>query len=1085
MRIFYSEIEALHASLDVITSAPQEHDSSREVIKESIVEFPFSVISLQLLPRERRKKQDVNLVKHAEEILDLQLELDILKTILQEERLYHGETEEMAKSVNRELQLSQEKVISVTKEYEKVQEELKNVKLVIEALESQQIHSINEIEDLRNSNVQFEELLKEKELEISYLKEQAHGQEFTSYKHPKSEDSPLEAKLKKMHESLEKAKRLNKWYQNDLAFQATHEEEVEEVRKQVEAETAEVIVCLQEELSALHQEVHDSKLKEIETRDRKQRNKLITLTEEWELIASEVEELNRCLKDAVDRRDDMERMLRSLRGAALVMTETHQQECCEKDKEILLLTSELNNKTSTIAELQSLIKNREDELKTASACATAALVIVNRLSELNSNHRDTSSDKDLHLKEFKEIFPQKDTILQNQGSMIIEADKQNHSLQVELQASKEYCTIQRLQLLEEQRSRNALQIELEENQENEILETREKLKELNSGVSTLKLCMNDHMKQSGHLQKDKVPETSICSSANDECKSWTGIKTEEGINEYNLMSESTMKGVNGGDAGIILLKKEIEYALKSLEEVQAEMENLRLEKQEILAFEKCSRRSIESLTNQAVLLHNAIDDFEGEFVRKVNAMDCKIGKMEAIVQESFTSLFQQRELLEAELDDAKVVAAQKTIEASCILEKFEEVQDTVKEADVMINELMIANETLKLNAHELKVKENHLTNERTILAKEVQSLKLSNNLKDQNYGELEKQYDTDFVTMKKMLSELEDVISEFQTTSMEEWMSVAADFSSVKSQLHNSTRSIRTLLEEVWSEIIVKDCAVSVLHLCHMGILLENANGLNAENGLLQHGLCESNSIISELREHNFRSRRELEMCRVLKGKLLADIKKSFDRISSKVDEAGEVTLKLTSFEKKIQDLQFQEEVMLQVSNNMGSELAVLMKELDHSNKHTMESILDQEKLLKEKDELFQHQEENFMIELSAKDFELLILSSELKQMFLLKTDAEKTCISTLEVLEDFKKYIVFKSLDAASSELLLLDQECKFDKLMEDFKMKESALETSSSHISELYQQINTLHKDIHLLEAESHRLQIELERSMKNWEE
>ncbi|KAK4401606.1 Kinesin-like protein KIN-12D [Sesamum angolense] len=435
-------------------------------------------------------------------------------------------------------------------------------------------------------------------------------------------------------------------------------------------------------------------------------------------------------------------------------------------------------------------------------------------------------------------------------------------------------------------------------------------------------------------------------------------------------------------------------------------------------------------------------------------------------------------LLEAELDDAKVVAAQKTIEASCILEKFEEVQDTVKEADVMINELMIANETLKLNAHELKAKENHLTNERNILAKEVQSLKLSNNLKDQNYRELEKQYDTDFVTMKRMLSELEDVISEFQTTSMEEWMSVAAEFSSVKSQLHDSTRSIRTLLEEVWSEIIVKDCAVSVLHLCHMGILLETANGLNAENGLLHHGLCESNSIISELREHNFRSRRELEICRVLKGKLLADIKKSFDRISSKVDEAGEVTLKLTSFEKKIKDLQFQEEVMLHVSNNMGSELAVLMKELDRSNKHTMESILDQEKLLKEKDELFQHQEENFMIELSAKDFELLILSSELKQTFLLKTDAEKTCISTLEVLEDFKKDIVFKSLDAASSELLLLDQECKFDKLMEDFKMKESALETSSSHISELYQQINTLHEDIHLLKAESHRLQIELER-------
>lgn len=435
------------------------------------------------------------------------------------------------------------------------------------------------------------------------------------------------------------------------------------------------------------------------------------------------------------------------------------------------------------------------------------------------------------------------------------------------------------------------------------------------------------------------------------------------------------------------------------------------------------------------------------------------------------------QLLEAELDDARVAAAQKTIEASCILEKFEEVQDTVKEADIMINELMIANEALKLSAHELKVKENEFISERNILVKEVQCLKLSNNLKDQNYVKLEKQYDTDFVMMKRMLLELEDVISEVQTTSTEEWMSVASDFLSVKSQIHESTQLIRTWLEEIWSEIIVKDCAVSVLHLCHMGILLETANGLNAENGLLHHGLCESNSIISELREHNLRSRRELEMCRVLKGKLLADIKKGFDRISSKVDEAGEVTLKLTSFEKKIQDLQFQEEMMLQRSNDIGSELAMLMKELDLSNKHAVASILDQERLLKEKDELFQYQEENLMIELSAKDFELLILSSELKQTSLLKADVENTCISTLEVLENFKKDIVFKSLDAASSELILLDKEYRHEKLVEDFKMKESALEASSSHISELNQQILNLQNDICLLETESRRLQIELE--------
>ncbi|KAL7118896.1 hypothetical protein ACP275_02G029800 [Erythranthe tilingii] len=1157
------ELEELHSS------ATLENDCSVEVIKESIAEVPL--LRNQAIPSTKRDEEGTrcgNLRKSAENIMDLQLELDILKIILQEERLHHAEAEEMAKSVNREFQLSKETVASVTKEYDEVQEELKNVKLVFEALESQQIQLINEIENLKNSNVHYEELLKEKELEISHLKQHP-----SLIKNLESEDSPLEAKLKKMHESLEKAKRLNNWYQNDLAFQTSHEEEAEEVRKQVEAETAEVIVCLQEELSVLQQEVNDSKTKETESRDllailqsqmktmeedlhlrsadnaklaemlEDKEKQLRTLTEEWELIAGEIEgilsggheafkdvsdqvdasklswisehfgkmkkysieqevvieELNRCLKDAVDRRDDMECMLRSLRGAALVMTETHQQECSEKDREILLLTSDLNNKSSTVAELQSLIRNGEGRLKMASSCATAALVIVNRLWELNSGYQNSLSGKDVQLGELQEIITQKDATLHNQASIIDEANENNHSLIMKLS--------------DEQKHREALEVKLEENEETKFSESREKLEELKSGVSTLKLSISEYVKQSGHPQKDKVPE-SICSPANGECESWTGTRTVENLNDLGscninncLASESEMESVKGRDGAIILLKKEIDYALKSLKDVQAEMVKLCSEKEEILATERCSHKNIESMVNQTLLLRDAIDNFGGELEGKVNTMDAKIRKMEEMVHQCSTSCFQQIECLEAEVYDAKVVAAQKSIEASCIVEKFEEFQDTVKEADIMINELMIANEALKLNAHDL-------TTERNTLMKEVQSLKLSIDLKDQNYGKLEKQYESDFVIMNRMVLELENVISELQTTSTEEWMFVASELLSVKSQLHESTDSIKTLLEEVWSEIIVKDCAVSVLHLCHMGILLETANGLNAENGLLHHGLGESNSIISELREHNVKSRKELEMCRILKGKLLTDIKRGFERISSKVDEDGEVTLKLASFEKKIQDLQLQEEVMLQRSNDMGSELAMLMKEIDLSNKNTLASIMDQERLLKEKDELFEYQEENFLVELSAKDFELLILSTELKQasllkadvetelkqtsllkadvetelkqtsllkaevetelkqMSLLKADVERTSSITHEVLENLKRDIVLKSLDAASSELILLDKESGNEKLLEDLKTKESALETSSTLISKLHQQIQMLQNAVEIKDEELGRI-------------
>lgn len=458
-------------------------------------------------------------------------------------------------------------------------------------------------------------------------------------------------------------------------------------------------------------------------------------------------------------------------------------------------------------------------------------------------------------------------------------------------------------------------------------------------------------------------------------------------------------------------------------------------------------------------------------------------------------------MLEAELDDARVVATQKTIEASCVLEKFEEVQDTVREADIMINELLIANESLKINAHEFKGRETNLISQIHTLASEVEGLKFSNNLKDQNYGRLETQYEAERVVMKDKLREIEDIVSEIQTCSMGEWMSLSSDLLSAKSQLNESTKIIRSSLEEIWSEIIVKDCAISVLHLCHMGILLETANGLNAENGLLHHGLCESNAAVSELREHNFRSTRELEMCRVVEGKLLADIKKGYDRVLSKVHEAEDLTLQLTFFEKKIKELQYQEEMMLQRSNNMGSELALLMKELECSNRQALASLFDHDRFLKDKD-LLENREQCLLMELIAKDLESVFLSSELKQQ-------SNTCNGFLEVLENFKKELIVKTLDATSNEFVLQELaefnnslkisfedvledkrilycrvqylESQSEQLQEELKRKETALVTTSGHISELKQNTQKLQDGFCLLESKLDSVQLILAKKDK----
>lgn len=529
------------------------------------------------------------LTKQAEEMVNLQLELDILKIIIKEERSSCNEIGERAMCFNRDLQLAKEKLLLTSKQYDDAKSELEEAKSVIEALESQQILSINEMEHLRTTNNHYLQLSSKQELEIMALKEQLGFKELQCHSpstHTESDNSPLQVKLKRMQASLEKARRLNNWYQGDRAHQVSNEKEMDEVRSQVEAETAEVIVCMQEELGILQHQVQECHLKEMEmkkaatlmetelkevqeklyliTEDNKsltqkleeKDRELITLSEEWELLTCEIEEvladgrealinasdqlelisssfpqkriwisdqvgrmirvisekellieeLRRCLEDANNKKSDVECMLKSLRGAALAITEAHQQECSEKEKEILQLTSELKTQTSTIAKLEDRIKLAEDQIGKSSVCATVAFVIVNRLSEINLSHVAALKHNDFQLSQSAEMNLRKDAILNDQARMIEEAEKQIWSLRGEVEELEGNFTKVREQLSEEQERSCAMEQKLKAIEENDISMTREKLAELKSGVSTLRSCMSTYVEHCGSPARDDSQE---------------------------------------------------------------------------------------------------------------------------------------------------------------------------------------------------------------------------------------------------------------------------------------------------------------------------------------------------------------------------------------------------------------------------------------------------------------------------------------------------------------------------------------------------------------------------------------------------
>jgi kinesin family member 15 len=484
----------------------------------------------QSLPPKTAVKHEPQLLKHTDDILDLHLELDVIKIILKEERTARGILEEQATSLNHEILMEKDMLLLANKQLEEASNELKVTKTVIEALESQQVLSIKEIEDMQNKNNYYLELVRKQEREIMALKNQLAPNDLRdslSSNHPKIDNEyPLQVRFRRMHDSLEKAKQLNMFYQSDRALQISNEEEMDEVRRQAEAETAEVIVCMQEELAQLQHQVNDSHQKEIEMKDTILRletelkgvqEKLLTavddnqslseelwqrdtelksLAEECELLTSEIEEilsdgcqalddasdvlghmsnsfsqkriwiseqvgtmvrkiaekellieeLGRCLEDASNKRSDMESMLKSLRSATLVITEAHQKESDEAEKKILLLKSQLNEKTSTVEQMEEQLILAEDQIRKISKCATVAFVVVNRLSDVNRGYLVDLKHKDILLGELGEISDRKDALLIDQQAHQKESDEaEKEILLLTSQLSEKTSTVEQME----------------------------------------------------------------------------------------------------------------------------------------------------------------------------------------------------------------------------------------------------------------------------------------------------------------------------------------------------------------------------------------------------------------------------------------------------------------------------------------------------------------------------------------------------------------------------------------------------------------------------------------------------------------
>ncbi|KAL6623499.1 hypothetical protein ACP70R_033378 [Stipagrostis hirtigluma subsp. patula] len=955
------DIADLEKELSAIRNSKEEHATAFE-------NFPSS--SNQFDTHAHAKLEDCSDegFMRIEDLLNLQLELEILKIILAEERTARVEVEKRSAGLGDELQAANLYILQACERSAAMERELNDARSVIEALESKQIVLINELDELKKNSQQNILALNTRGVEISRLSNELdiHSrQDYLVNEEPKmqllrcfdNEDSPLQEKLKRMQASLEKACNLNTMYQRDRASHSSAEKEMDEVRRQVEVETAEVIMCLQEEMVSLQQQLETSNKNELLAQqsleelqlERKQlsarllevmkekeisssviaeqEKRIAQLTNDWDSLASDIgsylvdgnsaldeasdqvalitksfsqrkwiedqvqkmcrgiserdellEELRNRLKEADDIRCDLDMKLRSLRGAMQAVNEVHQQEKYDQEEDISLLRSQLSE--------QGHMNNQQVEE-------------IHRL--------------ELLLDESIETVVQKEVLEQVHVSLERGMGDEIHQLESQLDQSK----------------RNLSHL-LSQTQDKEL--AFEKLK--NEDSTVLLSLMSNVMKAREIICECGVrintSQSSLCVGPEPDTQNSDFILEDR----VNLKMPGVFKIVEQQNADVLCeLSKEMEFAVQGLQMLQSKMAKLLQEKESVKECHSQSQRTIEDLRAEVLKLNSDITDIERNYVVKLKELETKMQEMDREAAASLISWNKEKEALELELSEVKDIAVQKSFEASTILGKFEEAQATISDADATVKALVEANENSKLQVEMYKEKEALSVAGKNDMLSEINSLKMMLDMKEQSCELMVKEFQSSLLEANELALELEDGIRLLQNMLLEKLQFVSSDVEWMKTKLRQFAELVRTWLEENWSEIIGKDCAISVLHLCHIGILLERITGLNAENSFLQRGLCESNSLICKLREHNDKAKCELEMCSVLKGKLLHDINHSFSRIAKKEQEATELNSRLDSFEKKILYLQAQEEAMLARSNSMFNELSILTEEIDATNR--------------------------------------------------------------------------------------------------------------------------------------------------------
>ncbi|XP_060959954.1 kinesin-like protein KIN-12C isoform X1 [Cannabis sativa] len=699
----------------------------------------------------------------------------------------------------------------------------------------------------------------------------------------------LQAKLDRMTKDLEEVRLLNSHFQEEKTLEFSCNQSAELVREQVEMETARTILQLQEEVDAVQCKL-DERLFVMTQENTKLQNIIAAKEEEikavnteWEKatleltgfladgskslknVSNQIEsiahsfpqanlwisehvqraariyvekeesilQLKKSLEDAQNTVTDMVQKLSSLKGATLALTEFPESDNhAISDEHVSML---LNDKINMV-KLEEKLNFMEAQVVEAEKCATLASIVMSWLFEnqkvaLKNEAKCIDSPAKMANLEISKALLVEDVMAEAELTGLEIFESKNAMLELKDQFKNfDQCT-------DDTQSVKAFNNQNFKNQCHMLHQIRDELTKANCRLKVIEDFVHAEVNVfECSANNDDIVHADVWSS---DCSSSSSDFSIESVASGNLSDVSSpicSSTSPNKQTEQMMLKTEVSTPPSSHQ--HSESSNMPLEFNE--ATNLHLKKELKVLIDAFALLHIRV-------IKLFNGLEFGVSADQEDLKQLIPSSDSTLEKANVYYDyTRKVSADEKTEHATRFMTKFEEAHATIKEADFMLNALVEANENAMQLTGVWKHTGEELMIERANLIKEVEHLKSTILVKENENKLLHDEANCSLVEIASSLSSLEECYMQLKNDE-EKLTATYSDVFSMGMEMLQFISNSRSFLEDICLEIVGKNFAAFILYQCSVGGLISKIRSSNVETDTGRFTHEESNAVVNKL----------------------------------------------------------------------------------------------------------------------------------------------------------------------------------------------------------------------------------------------